>query len=224
MALEGYPAAVPVARAVLEHSPHSLLVGPGARAFATALNIPPVDDPASLLMPLAAKRYAEWVAAGSVAASPETRKHSDTVGILVRDAADRIAAGAATSGMQFKTPGRVGDSPVTGSGLFAEDGAGASVATGDGDRMLRHCIAVRVVDRMGAGEGAEEACVGVVRRLAEREPECQAAVVAMKADGSVGGASTHGGFYVTVWKEGAERQSVVRVEGISGEEWLHSCV
>ncbi len=237
MGLEGHLTAIPVARAVLEKSAHVQIVGAGGAAFAEAHGMKRVADPAALLTPHATRRFAEWRDKGGAAANSDARKHSDTVGMLARDAGGRIAAGVATSGMQFKAPGRVGDSPIVGAGLFAEDGAGAAVATGDGDRMLRHCIAVRVVDLMGSGLSPEEACMKVLERVAANDPICQAAVVAMAADGTVGAASTQEGFYIVGWNEKCGHRSngeddetrenetrTERVDGISKENWVHSCV
>lgn len=223
MSLEGHASAIPVARLVLDRSVHAQLAGEGASAFAASHGLA-ARDPFALLTPYAAERYDQWrrdVAAG-IAHGASPRGHTDTVGVLALDGEGRLAAGVATSGMQFKTHGRVGDSPVVGAGLYAQDGVGAAAATGDGDRMVRHCIAVRVIDLMAAGMNVSEACQRVVMRVHESDPICQAAVVALGVDGNVGAASTHRGFHVCKWIDGEYGE----IESISVSEgtWAHSCV
>eukprot|EP00171_Calliarthron_tuberculosum_P016679 IDg16679t1 len=215
MALEGHAAAVPVARLVLERSAHAQLAGTGASVFAAAHGIPPVCDSASLLSAHAASRYAEWQRSTHPVETGSASGHTDTVGVLALDEVGRLAVGVATSGMQFKTHGRVGDSPVVGAGLYALDGAGAAAASGDGDRMVRHCIAVRVVDLMADGTSASEACWRVMSRVAESDSICQAAVVALGKDGEAAAASTHQGFFVVQWKDDGGGSRVVHARSVS---------
>jgi len=142
----------------------------------------------------------------------------------VRDANGKTAVGLATSGAEFKGHGRVGDSPVGGAGLYAAANGGCAAATGDGDRMLKHCVAVRVVDLMAAGASPTDACFTVMLRVAESDVGCQAAVVAMDAAGKVGAANTHRGFFVVRWKEGEKEAMVIEGKAVVDERWVHSCV
>ncbi len=217
MALEGRHSAIDVARLVLEHSPHSLLVDVGAVTFATKHGLAPVHEN-ERLTPHATRRYAQWSGARS-----EGRKHTDTVGILVRDESGALVVGAASSGAEFKAHGRVGDTPIMGCGLYAENGAGCAAATGDGDKMVRHCIAVRVVDAMSGGMTATEACMSVLRRVVVVDTECQAAVVAMDKHGHVGAATTHRGFFVVSWNQ-QDGFRVLEAEALSEVAWIHSGV
>jgi len=206
--LEGHRSAIPVAKLVLEKSPHTILTADGAAELAKRHGLEPVDN-AELITPHASRRYEEWVQRGKKEQLKNERKHTDTVGILVRDASGKLAVGVATSGAEFKGHGRVGDSPVVGAGLYASNSGGCAAATGDGDRMLKHCVAVRVVDLMANGASPTDACFTVMVRVAESDVGCQAAVVAMDSAGNVGAATTHRGFFVVRWKEGDKEATVI---------------
>lgn len=221
--LEGFGSAIPVARLVLQKSPHTILVADGAAQLAKRNGLEAVDN-SQLVTAHAARRYAEWFEAGKKERAENERKHTDTVGILVRDANGKMAVGGATSGAEFKGHGRVGDSPVVGAGLYAADNGGCAAATGDGDRMLKHCVAVRVVDLMAAGSTPSDACFTVMMRVAESDAGCQAAVVAMDAAGNVGAATTHRGFFVVRWKEGEKEATVIEGKAVVDDPWIHSCV
>lgn len=222
MALEGYTSAIDHARLVAEHSPHTILAGNGAHAFSLGHGKIPSND---LLTRHAIQRYEEHLKNNS---GPQLHQnggmaHSDTVGMIVRDPNGLITAGCATSGTQFKADGRVGDSPIFGAGLYA-DPAGGAVASGDGDKMLRFCLAFLVVERMRAGDTAEQACHHAVRRVSETDPTCQTAVAAMSKDGEVGAACTHNGFDVVVWQQGMSDYEIRVVPGHVDTKWHHSCV
>lgn len=146
--------------------------------------------------------------------------------MIVKDSTGFLVAGCATSGMEFKHPGRVGDSPVIGAGLYADEN-GAAVATGDGDEMLRFCVSFAVVQAMERGLSAQEGCEQVMRHVFAKEAGCQAAVVAMSKEGTVGGAGTRQGFRYAFWEEGMEVGNGVVRDGKSvagGAVWGHTCV
>ncbi|XP_015773888.1 PREDICTED: N(4)-(Beta-N-acetylglucosaminyl)-L-asparaginase-like isoform X2 [Acropora digitifera] len=114
-ALQGVAMPFSVARCIMERSPHSMLVGQGAQDF--AVNNGFLVEPNSALQTQISKEaYEEFL----MNPSKENDCH-DTVGILVLDSNMQIAAGVSSSGMAFKHPGRVGDSPLPGSGLYADD-------------------------------------------------------------------------------------------------------
>ena len=85
---------------------------------------------------------------GATDASMPPPECHDTVGVICLDAAGRLACGTSTSGWAFKHPGRVGDSPVVGAGLYCDGKVGAAVATGDGEEILRVCLSHLVVELM----------------------------------------------------------------------------
>ena len=70
-----------------------------------------------------------------------------------------------TSGWPYKHPGRVGDAPLVGSGLYADSRVGAAVATGDGEEIMRSCLSFLVVERMRLGDSPQQACELAVARL-----------------------------------------------------------
>jgi beta-aspartyl-peptidase (threonine type) len=158
--------AITVARRVLEESPHALLSGRGAERFARqrGLTVPSAEliDPELL----ARWYYSHWrgeaLAAAanpraSVAARPSDKPTGDTVGAVALDADGRMAAATSTGGTKNKWPGRIGDSPIVGSGAWAEDGVGAISSTGHGESIMRVCLAHRVSFHLAGGQTATEA-------------------------------------------------------------------
>lgn len=223
MALTGYKSSIDIANAVLHHSRHPMLVGEGAALFAKQRGFQRTED---LLTPHAYRRYQEFLASDSPEAEHhgnDGMAHSDTVGMIARDSSGAITAGCATSGMQFKSAGRVGDSPIVGAGLFASK-IGAAVVSGDGDKMIRFCLAFVTVESMKTGCSALEACRHAICTVKAADPTCHAAIAAMSSDGEVGAASTHNGFKTVVWHEGMKQSEIRTVEGESDVPWVHTCV
>jgi beta-aspartyl-peptidase (threonine type) len=142
---------VRLARAVMEETPHALLAGAGAEAFARERGMEP-SDPVSLLTPRSKARWERWVQ-GQAAPS----KEGGTVGAVALDAQGRVAAATSTGGMIGKRPGRVGDTPLCGAGTYADGEAGAASATGHGEAILRVCLTRAVIDLIRAGRPAQEA-------------------------------------------------------------------
>lgn len=174
-ALEDVVHAVSVARAVMEKTPHTFLVGEGARQFALANGFPRTR----LLTPEAEAAWRDWLktsryqpvansenANSSNGRTPGGALDHDTIGILGRDAAGNLAGACTTSGMAFKMRGRVGDSPQVGSGLFVEAGVGAATATGVGEEVTRIAGAARVVASLRAGMAPQAACREAVLHIA----------------------------------------------------------
>lgn len=235
-ALPGCKASAPVARAVLHHCRHTMLAGEGAAAFARLHQLGD-DGNGDLLSPHARRRFEEYCAAhGSTDAcqdkprtggDAEARLHTDTVGMICRDKDGAIAACCATSGMEFKDAGRVGDAPVVGAGVYADETVGAAVASGEGDKMMRYCMSFLVVEEMRRGATPSSACESAVKRVRSADPGCQAAVCAMDArTGEVGASCTRDGFKIAVWDGGTDHAlSIVAVQGVPPcEPWRHTCV
>lgn len=186
-AVKGFEHPVSIARAVMEHTPHSILVGEGAARFAREMGIPEADR-SRLITPEA---QAAW---------EEKRKIGhDTIGAITLDSNGNMAAATSTSGASMKTPGRVGDSPIIGSGFYVESGVGGAAATGWGEDIMRTCCSFRAVDMMRCGMSPQEAAEAVVRTAHETilrhggTPDC-IALVCMNAVGEYGGAANHQGF------------------------------
>jgi len=201
-ALEWCPRAVSVARKVLENSPHSLLVGAGANQFAAAQGFAQeptatADSDAAFAAHQAAAQEGGGGAAAAAAAAERPLK-TDTLSAVALDRSGAVSAAVTTSGMSFKAVGRVGDSPIAGAGLYADAEAGAAVATGDGDHIMRFCPALRVVDAMGRGGlSPDEACASVIAAIFARvrrsgRPMFEMALLAISPAGEVGAGSTFG--------------------------------
>lgn len=187
-ALPGIRNAISVARRVMERTPHVMLAGENARRFALREGFVETD----LLTDESRLRWEEWRAT-RVAAEVA---HFDTVGVCALDRFGNVAAGCTTSGLAWKVPGRVGDSPIVGSGLYADNDVGAAVATGNGDEIMRVCLSYRVVSMMEAGRSPQEACeeaIGYLLRKLSR-PSLGAACLALDKNGRIGAAATRPGF------------------------------
>lgn len=119
----------------------------------------------------------------------------DTVCVLALDENGKLAAGTSTSGLFMKAPGRVGDSPIIGSGFYADARYGAAAATGLGEEIMRGCLSYEIVSLMKRGASAQQACEEALAGLVERklemgEDEGSISVIALAPDGSFGAATT----------------------------------
>ncbi len=191
-ALRDVARAVSVARKVMEQTPHVMLAGEGARRFALKQGFEQSD----LLTEESRRAWEQRCAGGG---------DHDTVGLVALDAHGHVAAGCSTSGLAWKLPGRVGDSPIIGSGLYADEAAGGAAATGHGEEIMTHCAGFLVCELMRAGQGPAAACQEAVGRiLAGRSGggERHVALIALSAGGRCGAASTRSGFPYAVWRPG----------------------
>jgi L-asparaginase / beta-aspartyl-peptidase len=180
---------VRLARRVMEETPHLLVAGAGAMALGS--DLPVLDD-------TTVDQRARWEAAraeGTLGTAhfgaPE---HVDTVGAVALDASGRLAAASSTGGVFGKLPGRIGDAPVFGAGLYASRGV-AVVGTGVGELFLETLACLRVGLLVDEGTHPQEACERVVewtgaRRLAS------AGLLAVDASGRVGAAFRGGSLAV----------------------------
>ncbi len=198
-ALEGIRHPISAARRVMERTPHVMLAGEGARLFALeeGLESVPIDS-AARNEAWHRKRMAERQAAG------ETKKaadNHDTIALLVLAAGGEIAGGCSTSGWAGKLPGRVGDSPIVGSGLYVDNEVGAAGATGLGENIMRYCGSFLVVELMRQGLHPAAACMEALRRMARQDPKGTAlsvSFVALDRHGRFGSASAGQSFQYAV--------------------------
>jgi len=194
---------ISVARRVMESTPHVMLVGQNAVRFARAQGFPA----ANLLSESSRLRWEEWKKAQSAAdvahfkapTKELTPDNHDTIGLCALDRYGNLAAGCTTSGMAWKIPGRVGDSPVIGAGLYVDNAVGAAAATGHGDEMMKAVLCYRVVMLMDQGLSPEEACGEALRYLIRKRPPEEhngygAGIIALRKDGAYGAAGTRSGF------------------------------
>lgn len=169
-----------VARMVMERTPHVMLVGEAATRFALDQGMSHVN----LLSPQAGKRFDEWRRQRERAGSGH-----DTIGMLAIDSQQKLAGGCSTSGTAFKMPGRVGDSPIIGAGLYVDGEVGAATATGKGEEMIRSCGSFAIVENMRRGLAPREAIDQVLRHLLKRRGNADTDVsfLALRADGEYAG-------------------------------------
>jgi beta-aspartyl-peptidase (threonine type) len=165
---------VSLARRVMLDSGHNFLVGFGADAFADSIGFPRCEE-------------SELLVAGD-AEHKEPRLETalgDTVGAVALDKQGNLAAATSTGGTANKLPGRVGDSPLVGSGAYADNWTAAVSATGYGEALMRVVISLRVCDFVGAGLTAKSACEAAIRVLEERAGG-EGGLIAVDARGQVG--------------------------------------
>jgi beta-aspartyl-peptidase (threonine type) len=172
--LAGYRHPISVARAVMERSPHVLLVGEGAAKFAHEVGAEGADlltdsaratwqhavdqlDPSEAQDPL--KRV--------MALTTDPEKAAGTVNFLYLNDDGSMASSVSTSGWAWKWPGRAGDSPVIGAGNYCDSRYGAAACTGFGELSLRASTARMVVRYLAEGMSPEEAGVTAIRELGE---------------------------------------------------------
>ncbi|MDA1008655.1 MAG: isoaspartyl peptidase/L-asparaginase [Planctomycetota bacterium] len=225
---------VRAARSVMRATPHVMLVGQDADDFADAHGHQPSEllspeaaarwdawrrDPRSVdqsrdQAASAGRPRDLGVGKGEIFVPPpefaiETPAESrwrahDTVGVLSRDSLGRLAGACSTSGTPFKVPGRVGDSPIIGHGLYVDPSAGAATATGTGELIMGVCGSYLAVEQMRRGATPVDALAEVLRRIEssyDLEPHHQAAMICMNARGEWAAAALRSGFLAVVHDE-----------------------
>jgi isoaspartyl peptidase/L-asparaginase-like protein (Ntn-hydrolase superfamily) len=154
---------ISVAASMLPHKP-VLLVGEGAEDFAKA-------------------NGAEFCAPGDLAASQPGDPGCDTVGCVALDQEGNLAAGTSTGGLTGCLPGRVGDSPLPGCGLYADNAVGAVSLSGDGESLIRTTLAAHLIHKLEAND-PDQAIAAALDRLAEVGGE--AGLIVIDARGRIG--------------------------------------
>jgi isoaspartyl peptidase/L-asparaginase-like protein (Ntn-hydrolase superfamily) len=134
----------------------------------------------------------------------EDRPHNqyhDTVGVLAIDSRGKLAGACSSSGLPFKIPGRVGDSPIIGHGLYVDPSRGAAVATGMGELVMGVCGSFLAVELMGRGASPHDAACEVIQRILDTyqlRAEHQAAIIALSPSGQWSSASLRPGYRTAV--------------------------
>lgn len=183
---------ISVARKVMEETPHIMLVGKGAYLFAREQGFPHRD----LLVPEAKAAWERWKDKSEYKPVINSENH-DTIGMLALDAEGNLSGACTTSGMAYKMHGRVGDSPIIGSGLYVDNEIGAACATGVGEAVVRIVGSHLVVELMRQGYSPGEACKIAVERLIKREKSLeglQVGFLALNREGEHGGHAVYAGF------------------------------
>ena len=224
---------ISVARRVMEKTPHVMLVGSGAQQFAMAEGFQLEEQK---LSPDAQEAYDKWLKKSEYkpVINIENQKghgpfaptqfengewNHDTIGMVAMDANGNLSGSCTTSGMAFKMRGRVGDSPIIGSGLFVDNEVGACTATGQGEDVIRISGSHTVVELMRQGLSPEQACKKAIERIVrikkEKAKEIQVAFIALNKKGEVGAYAIQKGFSYAIRNKSNEKL-------IPGKSWFVS--
>lgn len=205
---------ISLARLVLEDTEHTILASDGAYEFAIKNGF----KAENLLTPESIKKFHEWKLTKS--SKPEEMhtddfeiiksKHDkinedgfhDTIGMVAIDKHGQISASCTTSGMAWKLHGRVGDSPIIGSGLYVDGEIGGAASTGRGEECIRACGSFLIVELMRNGKSPEEACRLACERVYKlnllssinRDHIFQVGFIALNIKGEYGAYSVRDGF------------------------------
>ncbi len=209
-----------VATLVMRRTDHVLIVGEGALRFARAHGF----REENLLTDEAREQWLRWKENlshtddwlppeserqwGRVGTQAEIQHTTGTITCMAATAGGDLFGCTSTSGLSYKIPGRVGDSPIIGAGLYVDNAAGACGSTGRGEANLQNCSSFLVVELMRSGRSPEEACIEVLRRVLEHaEPRLRTSdgtprfgltLYALRKDGEFGGASLGAGVKMAV--------------------------
>jgi N4-(beta-N-acetylglucosaminyl)-L-asparaginase len=179
-ALEGYMHPAQVALQIMRRTTRVLLVGEGAARFARSLGFAEEN----LLTERARKIWLywkgqmsgvdDWITPQELIDDPDVQRFIEkngevrptgTINLCAVNGAGDVGGTTTTSGLAFKIPGRVGDSPLIGAGLFVDNEVGAAGSTGRGESVIQISGAHTVVELMRAGRSPREACLGALDRL-----------------------------------------------------------
>ncbi len=207
---------VSVARKIMETTPHVMLVGDGAQQFALQNGFKLEEKKLSVD---SEKVYKEWLQKSEYKPeiNIENKKQNgpfapnyfddgtpnhDTVGLVALDAMGNFAGACTTSGMAFKMHGRVGDSPIIGSGLYVDNEVGAVTSSGLGEEVIKICGSFLVTEFMRQGYSPKMACKKAVERIVKRDAkkakEIQVGFIALNKKGEHGSYALQKGFVYAV--------------------------
>lgn len=191
---------ISVARAVMEKTPHVMLVGQGALDFALSQGF----KKENLLVEASEKEWKEWLKTSQYQPKVNIENH-DTIGMIALDAAGNLSGACTTSGMAYKMHGRVGDSPIIGAGLYVDNEIGAATATGHGEEVIRIAGCHLVVELMRHGKSPQQACEEAVMRIVKLTQnrkknlkDIQVGFIALDKQGNYGSYCVQGGFNYAV--------------------------
>ena len=199
-ALEHIKHPISVARAVMEKTPHVMLVGDGALQFALSQGF----KKENLLVEASEKEWKEWLKTSQYKPIANIENH-DTIGMIALDVHGNLSGACTTSGMAFKMHGRVGDSPIIGAGLYGDNEIGAATATGHGEEVIRIAGCHLVVELMRQGKSPQQACEEAVSRIVKLTQnrnknlkDIQVGFIALDKQGNYGSYCIQSGFNYAV--------------------------
>lgn len=187
---------ISVARAVMEKTPHVMIVGEGALQFALSQGF----QKENLLTEASEKEWKEWLKTSEYKPKANIENH-DTIGMIALDKQGNLSGACTTSGMAYKMHGRVGDSPIIGAGLYVDNEIGAATATGHGEEVIRITGCHLVVELMRQGKSPQKACEEAVSRIikltklrGKNLKDIQVGFIALDKNGNHGAYCVQGGF------------------------------
>jgi len=191
---------ISVARLVMEKTPHVMLSGDGALAFALQNGF----KKENLLTEEANRQWEVWKEQSDYRPEVNIENH-DTISMLALDQNGNLSGACTTSGLAYKMHGRVGDSPIIGAGMFCDNEVGAAAATGHGEWVMRTVGSFLVVELMRHGRSPQEACEEAVMRIVKLKPdfdEVQIGYIAINKAGETGAYCLHPGFNYALYGNG----------------------
>lgn len=198
---------ISVARQVMEETPHVMLVGDGAKQFALEKGHPEIN----LLTDQSKQEWQKWLESERKVLPKINVENHDTIGLLALDSHGDLSGACTTSGAAWKLPGRVGDSPIIGAGLYVDNEVGGATATGWGEAVIRAVGCFLVVELMRQGNSAQKACELAVERVISKNPdwrEIQVGFIALGKDGNYGGYCIQSGFDYAVQTANLDNQMI----------------
>jgi N4-(beta-N-acetylglucosaminyl)-L-asparaginase len=198
---------ISVARAVMEKTPHVMLVGDGALQFALSQGF----KKENLMVEESEKEWKDWLKDSEYKPIANIENH-DTIGMIALDSHGNLSGACTTSGMAFKMHGRVGDSPIIGAGLYVDNEVGAATATGHGEEVIRIAGCHLVVELMRQGKTPQQACEEAVARVVKLMDlrkkdlkDIQVGFIALNKNGETGSYCVQSGFNYAVYDTSGNR-------------------
>jgi N4-(beta-N-acetylglucosaminyl)-L-asparaginase len=195
---------ISVARHVMEKTAHNLIAGEAADRFADEQGL----ETGELLTDSARQKWEQWRASNTTAQPiANVEENHDTIGVLAIDSSGVVAAGCSTSGISWKLPGRVGDSPIIGQGLYADPTVGAAVCTGHGELAAGVCAAYLAVETLRRGASPVDAATEVLKRINRSYrlgDQDQIGIIVLAGDGRFSTGSLREGYKTAVRSEGRD--------------------
>ncbi|MBM6837020.1 N(4)-(beta-N-acetylglucosaminyl)-L-asparaginase [Clostridium saudiense] len=223
---------ISIARKLSEERFNCFLVGTGAEEYAHKNGFERVNMLTDRAKQFYEKRRKETIEKGL---SPYDGH--DTVGMISLDSEGSMVAATSTSGLFMKRRGRVGDSPVSGSGFYCDSEVGGASATGLGEDLMKGCISYEIVRLMKEGMTPQQAADTAVSKLHDeltrrRGKAGDLSVVCMNNKGEFGAATNIAGFSFSVVRDGEEPQVYVcnkQENGVTtyepaSQEWLDAYI
>ncbi len=195
-----------LAKDVMEKTPHVILSSEGARKFA-------LDQgyiPENLLTNERKKAWEKWLKRGRNTSKTNSNNH-DTIGMICLDQNGFLSGACSTSGTAYKMMGRVGDSPIIGSGLYIDNKIGGAVATGLGEEVIKTVGSFLIVELMRQGMFPQQACEVAIKRILEKyngKPDFQVAYLATNKEGEIGAYSIKKGFSYSKYLNGNNKNII----------------